>query len=513
MTNFTSIPLRDRFETTLSSEISSTDMAANLVAAPGFTVPGGQTVYMGIDYDKDSKFEIVAISAVSGNSVTISSRAIATIYGVSATAQSHSSGAKVVISDNWKVFQDIADAISSKMDKAGGTFTGAVSFSGASSTLRLPNLTTAERNALTPANGMKIYNTTTGEEQRYDGGSWVVVASGGTFPNASETVAGKVEQATLAEQIAKTETGATGAPLFVNPKQISFSSSDAAQGKLVGLNASNYVDTTLIDPATAAQTNAYQATAGEAVDGSVTPQVVYISDGTGGRTAGRFYKADADDTATNFAFLPVGIINENASSVGSTYKIKTGIVTGFTGLTAGAIYYTSATAGSFTTTPANNAIPIGQAISTTSMLVYPVQGRAGQTSGTGTNLAIGASQTYDIYTGTKPKYLTLNFHLRAYDSAGTNGQYINGWVGFDGTNIRGAYCSATTAGNFWLPLSSGLGTFPISVAASAGANRSTISVSATLNANYARVTIANAISAGSGSALNDWGFMATATPY
>lgn len=86
----------------------------------------------------------------------------------------------------------------------------------------IPVLTTAERDAITwPANGASIYNTTDGEYQDRAGGSWVTRASGGTFPNASETVAGKVEIATEAERINGTDTGGTGAFNTVRPSQIS----------------------------------------------------------------------------------------------------------------------------------------------------------------------------------------------------------------------------------------------------------------------------------------------------
>ena len=40
------------------------------------------------------------------------------------------------------------------------------------STLRLANLTTTERNALTAANGMIIYNTTDNKFQGYENGGW-----------------------------------------------------------------------------------------------------------------------------------------------------------------------------------------------------------------------------------------------------------------------------------------------------------------------------------------------------
>lgn len=41
------------------------------------------------------------------------------------------------------------------------------------STLRVANMTTTERNALTAANGMLIYNSTTNKMQAVENGSWV----------------------------------------------------------------------------------------------------------------------------------------------------------------------------------------------------------------------------------------------------------------------------------------------------------------------------------------------------
>ena len=40
------------------------------------------------------------------------------------------------------------------------------------STLRVANMTTTERNALTAANGMVIYNTTTNKMQAYENSGW-----------------------------------------------------------------------------------------------------------------------------------------------------------------------------------------------------------------------------------------------------------------------------------------------------------------------------------------------------
>src|SRR3972149_6453859 len=49
----------------------------------------------------------------------------------------------------------------------------AIDIGGTTGALLLPRLTTGERDALTPANGMIIYNTTTAAIEGYEAGAWV----------------------------------------------------------------------------------------------------------------------------------------------------------------------------------------------------------------------------------------------------------------------------------------------------------------------------------------------------
>lgn len=80
------------------------------------------------------------------------------------------------------------------LDKQGDTMTGALKFSGVTNEgLVVNSLTTAQRTALTPDNGCIVYDSTLGELFQYIGGSWSAVSSGSTQPNASTSVAGKVE--------------------------------------------------------------------------------------------------------------------------------------------------------------------------------------------------------------------------------------------------------------------------------------------------------------------------------
>ena len=56
---------------------------------------------------------------------------------------------------------------------AGITANGGVTITTTTGALTLPRLTTTQRNALTAANGMIIYNTTDSKFQGYAGGAWV----------------------------------------------------------------------------------------------------------------------------------------------------------------------------------------------------------------------------------------------------------------------------------------------------------------------------------------------------
>ena len=64
--------------------------------------------------------------------------------------------------------------LAAKLAVAGGTMTGQLNFSGTTHAgIKLLSLTTVQRDALTAANGMLIYNTTTATMQKYEAGAWV----------------------------------------------------------------------------------------------------------------------------------------------------------------------------------------------------------------------------------------------------------------------------------------------------------------------------------------------------
>ena len=99
-------------------------------------------------------------------------------------------------------------------------------------------------------------------------------------------------------------------------------------------------------------------------------QVVFLSDGSGGRTAGRWYKTDADDTAMSSLAAMIGMLPASIA-LGATGLVRLqGRMAGLTGLSPGAVYYCSATAGALTASAPANARLVGVADSSASLVLF-----------------------------------------------------------------------------------------------------------------------------------------------
>jgi hypothetical protein len=106
-------------------------------------------------------------------------------------------------------------------------------------------------------------------------------------------------------------------------------------------------------------------TAGEAI---AAGQCVYLSDGSGGKTQGQYYKCDSATTYSST--LPVVGFAPSAISSATTGTIRlAGSLTGLSSLTVAAPYYVSGTAGAITSTAPANRRYVGAADSTTSIIV------------------------------------------------------------------------------------------------------------------------------------------------
>lgn len=212
MSNLTNIPQVDWFETTLAQAWNGAVGTLYVNAIPWVTLPVGEKTYVTVDPWKTTQ-QVARVSAWTTGQITIDSITVKKGAWLNYTQQSHSVGAKVIISDNYQFWSDIKDAVNSKLDNnTDMAWDSATTFAW----LKAKSLTTTQRDALTPSTGLIIYNSTAWALEQYIGGSWQSFATG-TTPNASTTVAGKVEQATQAEVEAGTDAGGTGAVLFVSP--------------------------------------------------------------------------------------------------------------------------------------------------------------------------------------------------------------------------------------------------------------------------------------------------------
>lgn len=201
--------------------------------------------------------------------------------------------------------------------------------------------------------------------------------------------------------------------------------------------------------------------AGESIDGSTTPQALYISDGSNGRTAGRVYKADANDV-TNMAVRIFGFTRDNVTA-GQLINVQfEGIVGGFTGLTQGVDYYLSSTAGAISNTIATNPIiRAGRAKSATELEIHKdaptVMGYVATATG------VVAENNYidvTITTGFRPRAMLMDFTCSDLGSGKvsiSSGQWNSGtqywWFNYDGGNTNlattGRLNENLSEGDYW----------------------------------------------------------------
>lgn len=254
MTNLPNRPKQSNYKPVLSQPIDSSQTTGIILDPPPSYASGGETTTFTILNPKG----VEHITATGWDTTTgvLSgvTRGVATYTGGASTARGHGAGVTVVLGNPWQLYDDINTALDSKVDVAGDTMTGLLQFSGTTHAgFKALSLTTVQRDALaSPANGNLIYNTTAGEFQVYQGGAWSTVASGSTQPDASVTVAGKVELATAAERAAATATGGTGAALVpTNDALVKTSSGAGDENKIPILNASGQLAAGFVDTSAA----------------------------------------------------------------------------------------------------------------------------------------------------------------------------------------------------------------------------------------------------------------------
>ena len=209
--------------TTVAKPISPADTTIYLASVP--TVTSGR-LYL----KNDAQEERISFSGVSWNTVTGCYRNLSKVNDP-VTSWVWLTRVAWTVVKLVAMHDQIVDKTSNNTRTWTQTFTNATTFSSTINTkgitftgtdnawLRLKSLTTAQRDALTPNTWDQIYNSTTGTVQTYYGWTWNDAWTS-TTPNASTTVAGKVEKATSGEVTAWTSTGWTGAELFVWPAEL-----------------------------------------------------------------------------------------------------------------------------------------------------------------------------------------------------------------------------------------------------------------------------------------------------
>lgn len=194
MSDLSIIPLQDWFETQLSQDWNGAVGTVYVLATPSYTPTTTNTYIVVNPWKTNMQIAEITDYDSTAKTLTVSSISFEKGLGITSSQQTHSTGSKVIISDNYQYWEDIQTAINSKLDDTGGTMTWLLQFSGTTHWgLKVNSLTTVQRDSLTPANGLIIYNSTAWEFQIYQGGAWSTVASGSTQPNASTTVLGKIK--------------------------------------------------------------------------------------------------------------------------------------------------------------------------------------------------------------------------------------------------------------------------------------------------------------------------------
>lgn len=210
MTDITTYPMIDDFDTTLAQSWDGAVGTVYLNEAVGITLPASTTTYIVVNPWK-STMQVAKINAVNNTlkTATVSSITVDKGAWVAYTQQSHPVGSVVRISTNYAFWKDIIDSVNTKVntnddDIAQGKFADA---------------TARDAYFTSPVNGNSAYLTAEGKWTDYIAWAWADRDVGTVTANASTTVAGKVEIATQAEFDAWTATGGTWAILVATTDQ------------------------------------------------------------------------------------------------------------------------------------------------------------------------------------------------------------------------------------------------------------------------------------------------------
>ena len=133
----------------------------------------------------------------------------------------------------------------------------------------------------------------------------------------------------------------------------------------------------------------FAMTAGEAINSTSTPIALYQKE-----SDGKVYKLDATSAAeAAYNFIGFAVYGQNVSTDGSINIQADGVVSNFTGLTVGADYFSTNTAGTIATSAGTKVLKIGHAISATKLKIEVgrkvASGTTTFTSTTNTTITLG----------------------------------------------------------------------------------------------------------------------------
>lgn len=231
MSQLTTLPLQDNYRTTLSQARDGNTWTVYVNTVPSFTFPAGVKTYICVDAGK-STMQIARISAYNSTTktLTVDSISFNKANGVAYSAQNHSVGAVVEISDNYQFRDDIKTAINTKVNtNSTDTDTG-----------KFADATARDAYFTSPAWWMSAYLEDSQTRTDYNWVSWGIRA---TQWNASTTAKWVVEISTQTEtedQMATWWTWATVVPTnaTINPNNIT-SAAPATWDKISFADISN----------------------------------------------------------------------------------------------------------------------------------------------------------------------------------------------------------------------------------------------------------------------------------
>lgn len=212
MTNISTYPLIDDFETTLAQERDWATGTVYVNSVPAITFPASTTTHITVNPWKTTQ-QTAVINALdsSAKTLTVSSISVNKWASLAYTQQTHWVGSIVRISIPYAFIAALVAALNTKID---GLVQWVYFYADE-----------ATRNAAlwaSPATDWLVTWLTTESKIQYSLAwsrlDWSTTSS--TFNNSSTTVAGKVEMATTAESKAWTDTGWTWALTVVSPSDI-----------------------------------------------------------------------------------------------------------------------------------------------------------------------------------------------------------------------------------------------------------------------------------------------------